>query len=452
MQRWRAFFSHRLVAGTLAGTYGQLVQLVVQLLSLPVFTAHWGLAGYGSWLILFTLPSTLAIADLGLTSAGGNSMTAAAARGEFARARSIYASMRLITLAVGLAIVAGVAVFLWVLRPHSLDFARAPTLGHAAATVWLLLGYGFLSLVMAAPLAAARAVDAFAGTIAIQQTVIAAEAACGMLTAGFGGGLEAVALAYVVARLVGVAVLNLYVVSRAHWLRRAPWRVDLAELRDLLAPAMAALVLPGANAVVIQGAVVVIGAVNGPAAVPAFTAVRTLSRTALQFAFRLNFASMPRYTVLAAQADRAGMARILLLNLVVTALLVAPAAVVLLLFGRPIVALWTHGLVHPTWTLLGLMLTAMLFDAAWVPLSNLVMALNRHAGFSYAFLASGMVAMALGWLLQHRFGIDGMAMALVAQEAAMTLCVWRLARRLDMLPPHLLRDAWALARRLRPAR
>ena len=82
MPRWRAFFSHRLVAGTLAGTYGQLVQLVVQLLSLPVFTAHWGLAGYGSWLILFTLPSTLAIADLGLTSAGGNSMTAAAARGE----------------------------------------------------------------------------------------------------------------------------------------------------------------------------------------------------------------------------------------------------------------------------------------------------------------------------------------------------------------------------------
>ena len=45
MPRWNALMSHRIVAGTLAGYYGQFIQLGVQLIALPVFTAHWGLAG-----------------------------------------------------------------------------------------------------------------------------------------------------------------------------------------------------------------------------------------------------------------------------------------------------------------------------------------------------------------------------------------------------------------------
>ena len=418
MPRWSALISHRLVAGTLVGYYGQFVQLGVQLISLPVFTAHWGLAGYGTWLILFTIPSSLGLADLGLSSAGGNTMTTAATRGEFARARAIYASLRLITLLTGAAIAGAVMVVLLVVRPHALDFAQGATGGRAAETAWLLLGYGFLSLVKASPIAASRAVDAYASTIGITQSIVLAEAVCAMATAMLGYGPTAVAWAYFLARLAGTLVLHRYVVSRADWLRRVPWQLDRAELRELFAPAMAALVLPVANAVTIQGAVVVIGAISGPAAVPAFTAVRTLSRTALQFAFRLNFATMPRYTVLAASDDRAGMDRLVLLNLVTTALLVIPAAVVILALGQPFIAIWTHRLVHPSFPLLALMVAAMLLNAAWVPLSNLIMSINHHAGFSYFFLVSGALAIGIGALLQARIGTIGMVCALVLQEAA----------------------------------
>src|ERR1700712_3056048 len=169
MSRWKALFAHRIVAGTLVGYYGQFIQLGVQLVSLPVFAAHWGLAGYGTWLILFTIPSSLSLADLGLSSAGGNTMTAAATRGEFARARAIYGSLRLITPVTGALIAGAVALVLLVLRPHMLDFAQAATGGHAMATAWLLLGYGFLSLINGSPIAASLAADAYAPTIAISQ-------------------------------------------------------------------------------------------------------------------------------------------------------------------------------------------------------------------------------------------------------------------------------------------
>ena len=454
MARWRALFSHRIVAGTLVGYYGQFIQLGVQLVSLPVFTAHWGLAGYGTWLILFTIPSSLALADLGFSAVGGNTMTAAAARGELARARAIYASLRLITLVTGAGIVGMIAIVLLVIRPHSLDFAQGATAGHAVATAWLLLGYGFLSLINASPIAASLAADAYASTIAISQTIVLAEAVCAMVTVMLGHGPTAVALAYFLARLVGTLALNVYVFTRAGWLRRVAWRLDRAELRKLFAPAMAALVLPGAYTIIMQGTVVVIGWVSGPAAVPAFTAVRTLSRTGLQFAFRLNFASMTRYTRLSATADRVGMDRLVLLNLVGTALLVLPAAAVILLLGQPIVAIWTHGLVHPSFLLLALMVAAMLLDAAWVPLSNLIMSINRHAGFTYFFLISAVLAIGVGTLLQRRFGMIGMVWALVLQEAAMVNCVWRLGYRAGVVPRDVFAAAWRysldMARRLRP--
>ncbi|MDP9056068.1 MAG: hypothetical protein M3N34_01860 [Pseudomonadota bacterium] len=442
MARWNALFSHRIVAGTLAGYYGQFVQLGVQLISLPVFTAHWGLAGYGTWLIMFTIPSSLALADFGMASVGGNTMTAASARGEFDRARAIYASLRMLMIGTGTIIACAVMAVLLVIRPHSLDFAQGATGGRAVETAWLLVGYGFIALVNEIPIAAARAADAYAPTIGIRNTIILAEATSAMTIAILGHGLTAVAWAYFLTRLAGSVVLNVYVISRAAWLRKIPWRLDRGELRALFAPAMAALVLPGANAVITQGAVIVIGSVSGPATVPVFTAVRTVSRIALQFAFGLNYASMPRYTALAATENRVGMDRLVLLNMVATALVVVPAAGFILLLGKPFIAIWTHGLVHPPFLLLGLMVTAMLLNASWLPLANLIMAINRHAGYSYFFLASGTVAMGIGILLQRRFGVVGMACALVLHETAMVNCVWRLGTRVRVIPRRAMAESW----------
>ena len=72
----------RLALGTAVGFYGLAMQLLVQLLSVPILTHSWGLAGYGAWVLLFSVPSLLAMADLGLTTAGANAMTAAVAHGD----------------------------------------------------------------------------------------------------------------------------------------------------------------------------------------------------------------------------------------------------------------------------------------------------------------------------------------------------------------------------------
>jgi len=95
----------------------------------------------------------------------------------------------------------------------------------------------------------------------------------------------------------------------------------------------------------------------------------------------------------------------------------------------------------------------MLLNAAWVPLSNLIMSINRHAGFTYFFLMASALAVGIGALLQQRIGTLGMVGALVLEEAAMAICVWQLAWRLGVIPRGVMVAAWryggTLAGRLR---
>lgn len=143
----------------------------------------------------------------------------------------------------------------------------------------LLCLYGFLALVNGVTLAGFRAADAFASSGMLYQSVILVEAAAALGLALAAGGPAQVALAYLLARLAGTLLRSWVLRRTAPWLGGAGWAVDWREVKALLRPALAALVLPGAHAVAIQGSVMAIGAVGGPAAIPAFSVVRTLSHT-----------------------------------------------------------------------------------------------------------------------------------------------------------------------------
>lgn len=423
----------RLAQGTAMGFYGLAVQLGIQLVSVPVLTRQWGVAGYGIWVLLFTVPSLLAMADLGLTTAGANSMTEAAAKGERERAVRIHSALRAITASTALAVLALAALVLFVLRPDALDFAQHLAEGQARMTAMLLCGYGALALVNGVTLAGFRAADSFAYSGMFYQTIILVEAVAGLGTAIAGGSPEAVALAFFLARLAGTLAFSLALRRRAPWLSHARWRADLATVRELLRPALAALVLPGANAVTLQGSVMVIGAIGGPAAVPAFTVVRTLSRTALQFMMRFNVASMPRYTVFHAQGDAMQTSRLVAANLAISALFIVPAAALMLWLGLPFIALWTGDVVRPDFALLAVMVLAMIADAAWGPLSNLMLAINRHAAFTYFFLGAAIVSLGIGAMLTLQWGAVGMALSILLLQLAMIWKVWRKARQMGMV-------------------
>ena len=72
----------RLLRGIGANALSQIVSIGLQLALVPVLATHWGMKLYGTWLMLFTIPSYLALGDFGFATAAGVDMTMKVARGD----------------------------------------------------------------------------------------------------------------------------------------------------------------------------------------------------------------------------------------------------------------------------------------------------------------------------------------------------------------------------------
>ena len=423
----------RVARGTAVGIYGQLSTLLLQLASVPILAHLWGVQGFGAWLLLFTLPSALAIGDLGLIVAGTNEMTAAAALGNTGLAARIYCVLWRVALAFGVVIASILSFVFLVAWPDALAFAHNVSNGQEKLVFALLLVYGIAALLNQAIASVYRAVDAFALGGIFFVTVCLLEGIVALSAAWMGTGPLGVAFAYAAVRSVGTIAQVIFILRIATWLKGGHSRFDVSVARMLLRPGLAALVYSVANAVTLQGSVLVIGVFGGTASVPAFTTVRTLSRTALQFVARLSVASMHRYTTHNAVGNEAEKTRLMIVNLLLPLLILAPWAILLMIFGQSFVMAWTGSKIQPSLTLTGLLALAMLFSGGWNPLSNLILAVNRHAAFTWFYFAASCVTVAAGAIGVTHFGATGMGAALAIQEFTMVIWVWRLAARDGML-------------------
>jgi O-antigen/teichoic acid export membrane protein len=425
----------RIVRGVSANLYSQLVQTALQLLSVPILATHWGLETYGAWLLIFTVPAYLAFADFGFAAAAGNDMTHSIARGDRAGAIETFQAVRTAVAGVCLAALGICAVILYSLPDARFAFVAGVSHTRAREAILLLAAYGLLSIQNSVSMAAFRSIGLYATGTYLQNTIHLAENLAALGVVILGGDIEAAALTYVLCSLIGVAVRMLMLRVRAHWLTHFSWRAPLPVIRRLTPPALAVLALPLAQALSLQGTVVVVGIAAGPAAVPAFTAVRTLSRLGVQLTMIVNHAVMPEFTMAVASVDHARRARLAFLSLAASAAILVPMFIVVAVAGPLILKLWTHGTIHAPYALIVVMASTMIVNGSWYPISNLIFALNRHSQYSYYYLAAAAAAVLLSYPLVGLFGSPGAAISLLLLDCVMFIRVWMGAVRFEVFDP-----------------
>jgi len=175
--------------------------------------------------------------------------------------------------------------------------------------------------------------------------------------------------------------------------------------------------------------------------VPAFTAVRTLSRLAIQITSVVNHAIMPEFTVAAARLDHSRKARLAFLSIITSAIVLTPMFLVVVPGGKLIIRLWTHGTIQPTFGLILVMAVSMVINGLWHPISILILALNRHAQFSYYYLIAAAGSVLMSYPLVRLMGPMGAGISLVLLDGTMFARVWTVAVRLDVINSRDLRIA-----------
>ena len=420
----------RIARGVAANILDKLAVALVQLLAVPVLATSWGLDVYGSWVLLSTLPSFLAASDFGFATAAGTQMTMLVAGDRRAEAVRVFQSAWAVILTSSAAMITLALIAAWSVPSSILPQSPGLVPAEARLALSLLLIYGIVSLQGTIFNAGFRCAGRYAtgATWTAITVLIENGAAIGIVLAG--GRPVAAAAALLAGRggslIVQAGLLRLQV----PWLRLGFSEARRVEARALISPALAVVALPLGQALFLQGTALALGIARSPAAVPAFTATRTLSRIGLQMTQLLNHAFMPEYSAAVARNDRTAQARMLAATLAAAGVVITPFAIMLALFGPALVARWTGGVIHPDRALMVVMALTVMLGGFWTPLSNLILAMNRHASYAYPYLALAAATVPMTYVLAHRLGATGAAVSITLLDAAMCIVITRLGRRL----------------------
>ena len=266
--------------------------ILIQLASVPVLLAAWGVATYGEWLILSAIPLYVALSDLGFSAAAGNSMTMLEANGrrvEVIRLGRQLWSLVLVMTGAAILIAVAIGVLLGgIFRPDSAIPASEVRL--VLTALFAQVAVANLSFVLDAWYRTARRYPLGVTLRQIGRLIEFGSLLVAVLLGAQPGGA---AVAFLAGSIAGLALS--WVALR----RVVPWstfrieRPDRTVFRSLLSPGLAFLAFPLSNAMSIQGLTLVVGATLGSSAVVVFTTTRTMTRVALQVMSSVNLSTWP---------------------------------------------------------------------------------------------------------------------------------------------------------------
>lgn len=405
----------RLSLGLSAYALDKVVVAVVQILMVPVLANAWGLELYGIWAIMLTVPSFLGLGDFGIVASAGARMISAVARDEWAEARRTLHTAWVATLViVATAMVLVVAVLVW-LPDGVLPTSGAFDEERSRLTLMVLLAYGLITIIFRLNTAAFRAALRYSLASLCSTSVYLVENLVLIALAATGNDPLIAALGLLTVRLAWIA--GLFVLSYRQLPDLCPGISQASRSEWLLMwrPALAASALGFGLAGYLQGSVMILGALAGAAAVPAFIAVRTLSRLGVQVSTLVSLPVMQEFGNAMGKGETYRAGRYFGLVAVTAAVMAGGAGLGLIVLGAPFVRLWTSGAIVADQTLITFMAVSSIAAMLWNPLSNLILAINRQHAFSYVNLLVSALGLVLIWLTARSLGSAsaGLSFALV---------------------------------------
>ena len=237
-----------------------------------------------------------------------------------------------------------------------------------------------------------------------------------ILSRTWGGPVEA-AGAWLTGRVIGFIGMQ-FLLQRMFPALSFGWRRARAEtMKRLLRPAMASLGFPFGNALNVQGIVIVIGVLFSPASVVVFGTLRTMTRFGTQIITAVCVNVAPEISIAYGAGNTARVQKLHDHACQVALWSAAAIAIGLLLFGKPILSLWTLDQVAMRWEIFVPLLAIMVINGVSMASMMLVYATNRHIRVAVVFVAVNTTVLGVAYVLGPWAGLTGIAAFLLVAES-----------------------------------
>lgn len=402
-----------------AGAWGNISNVLIRLVQVPLLLSFLGTEDYGRWLVLSSLPSWLTLANLGFGSVASNEMTMAVASGEISRARSLFST------AFGLILAIGLGGFLLSLSLVPIvpweKILKVSDIRHSE------LSYAVIWLVMAV-------LVSFSAELYGGRFRAAKRAHVGMMLSGFKPWISLlllfVALNYstrfdvIAAATFFSVILHLVVLSFLSRRALPEVRFSFGEIerkwfKDLFRKGVAFQAFPLGNALLFQGNLLVVQAILGPAAVAVFGTARTLIRSVNQVIGLINNAIWPELSYLFGKGDMHQVARLHRLGVGLSIGVATAGVLALGLAGPDLYNFWVGKAIILPRHLLLFFLLPIPFNALWITSSVVHSACNRHEGLAKRFLLATLLSLVFCIVLSYYQGIEGAALSTLVADVVL---------------------------------
>lgn len=409
----------RIIAGMGANSFGMVITIGIQLVSLPLFLHFWDTSTYGIWLMLSAIPAYLSMADVGMVTAAGNKMNIAIGKGDLPEANKVFQSAQLFMTAVcGAIALITLPVIFFAPLPflHSTDMRMALS----ALSVGVLAAlFGGLSE------AVFKSTQRYAAGTMLSNYVRLGEWLGYMAGLIMVGSFAVVALCGLAVRLVGTLITVQLSKRGNHGIHWGMHAAERAEIRDMIKPAVSFMAFPLANALSFQGLTLLVGALFGPIAVALFNTYRTIARVAVQITAIFSHALWPEFSRLFGANAGVAVRQLFRRSALFSALQALMLSAILYVAAPFLLRIWTNNSIEFVPSLMLLMLIYAAVAGVWHIPRVLLMATNQHAGLAYWALAAAVLSVGLAWLLGGALQLNGVVLAMLLSELFIAIaCAW----------------------------
>jgi O-antigen/teichoic acid export membrane protein len=427
--------------------FGQIVNVLAQLVVMPAFLHYWTPTEYGEWLVITSIPSLLWTLDNGLSGLAANRMTVTSGAGDWTTTNLIFHNVLLIQGMLSLLILAASGLFVSFFDVSAMfGFTRYPQLAHHAAAelltrqaagevlfimvLYMLMGYG-LGLLRAAY----RACLLEARGVAVGNFERLTNFGATILVLTMHGHAVALALGVVISMSFWLVFSYFDVRHRCPKITFAFGPLSRTQLRAMTVDGLPVMAGTAASAFFLQGYLLLVNSLLGPVAVVMLNVIRTSSRSLLQAVGMVSSASGPELSRAYGARDWESYLRLLKVLLAVTIWASVAVGVGLALFGPWVVHVLSSGKVHVDHTIMLLFAISVACQSGWNACGSILYSTNMHHAFNYANFFLTLAGLAAAEVVIRIMGFTGVPLVMIVVDGL--LLAWALLlcrRKLSFVP------------------
>ncbi len=423
----RGGIEHRAARVSLVTGLSTILSVAFQLIAVPVCLKYWGQEAYGSWLALFAAFMLLRSLDAGYVAYVGNKLN------QLYHQNTQALRMHLSSAVTGIALIGGLqlALVIAALVYDPLATLLGMPAGESAVLVdklgllvlmasWVLTG-SYLGIVHRLQIPAGLIYQAAWWSMVFQVSQFASIMVAALLQLGLLQTSILFALSQLIIYIASAVYVRQKLPAYYPWWRGARVSTGLKDLGHSLLLTASNLIQQGST----NGVVLLVSALAGPAAVPVFTTVRTLSNLWTNVTNVLTTPLLPDVVRFHAKGEAH---KLVALNEAYW-VLVGSAVNWGVLLSYPLLATlygyWTGHALALDKTLLCLLLGSVVVTNAGALMAMHLNGINSLRIVLGASLARGVLGLGLGALTYAQLGLAGFGLGILAGELAALLMIAR---------------------------